>query len=51
MSVVMKAMYGVEYIVEYGLTREEAVTLREYILNTCDDKYFEDLMVTDVVIR
>lgn len=51
MSVVMKAMYGVEYIVDYGLTVEEAVHLREYVLDTCDEDYFNALMITDVVIR
>lgn len=51
MSVVMKALYGVEYIVEYGLTVEEAVKLRDYVLNNNDEEYFDALMVTDVVIR
>lgn len=51
MAVVMKALYGVEYVVDRGLSAEEAVKLREYILSTCDEKYFDNLMVTDVIIR
>lgn len=51
MSVVMKALYGMEYVVDYGLTKEDAVRLREYVLSTCDEDYFNALMVTDVVIR
>lgn len=51
MSVVMKALYGMEYVVDRDLTLEEAVHLRNYVLENCDEEYFDNLMITDVVIR
>ena len=37
MSVVMKAKYGVEYVVAENLTVFEAVQMRDYVLATCDE--------------
>lgn len=50
-QVVMKAYYGVEYVVAENLSIEEASKLRDYVLATNDQKYFDNLMVYNVVIR
>lgn len=51
MSVVMKTIYGVEYVVDHGLTSDEAEALKEYVETTCSESYFDNLMVNEVVIR
>ena len=51
MAVVMKALFGVEYVVDRDLSREDAEKLRDYVLETCDEHYFNELGITDVVIR
>ena len=53
LSVVMKACYGVEYVVASNLTEDEAFNLWQYVWNTLieDEEYRNKLMIRDVVIR
>lgn len=48
-SVVMKAMFGVTYVVDKGMSYDQALKLFNYVLCS-DEDYFDNLMVKTVEI-
>ena len=50
-KVSMKAMYGVEYVVNTYRTLKEAIKMYNYILGTNDEEYFDGLLVCKVAIE
>ena len=50
-KVVMKALYGMNYVVAKNLTEEEALDMQRYLRETCSDEYLDNLLVKAIVIE
>lgn len=50
-DVIMKGLYDISYTVIKGVEYAKAVDMKQYLLSTCDEEYFNNLFIKDVVIE
>lgn len=50
-EVVMEGLFEISYTVIKGVTENKAMEVFHYLMENCSQEYFDNLLVTDVIVK